>query len=313
MDSFSLPQKPGSDTFVFPGWSPSSAAQYFRAWRKPANRSFASMLLLGSGGNGGGGAVWSNSQAPGGGGGGSGAVTFLGNIPLAFLPDTLYLVAGAAGASGSNSVQTSVSFYPDINAAHSFAVALGGNDGGNAAAAGAAGSAGVAASVATAGAMPLGWQFVDLALGGQNGTAGGTTGASSALSIPTTGIRVTGGTGGAGLGAAASNGAAAGGLTTQAMPSPYSPQPGGAGTSSATTPPDNGSHGYQVPGLGLFFYGGTGGGATHGSATGGGLVQSSGGNGAFGCGGGGEGGALSGSTAGLPGKGGAGLIIITCW
>jgi hypothetical protein len=42
-------------------------------------------------------------------------------------------------------------------------------------------------------------------------------------------------------------------------------------------------------------------------------VQSGGGDGGLGCGGGGSGGALTGSTAGVVGKGGASFAILTCW
>jgi hypothetical protein len=88
---------------------------------------------------------------------------------------------------------------------------------------------------------------------------------------------------------------------------------GGFGSGSATTPAASGASGFRPIANLMYFYGGTGGASTHGSATGGGLVQSNGGDGAYGCGGGGSGAALTGSTPGVVGKGGPAFCIITCW
>lgn len=118
------------------------------------------------------------------------------------------------------------------------------------------------------------------------------------------------GTGGAGLGAAGVAGTAGGAFTVAGQ---FPPHLGGAGGSAATTPPQNGTGGYEpIPRL-FYGYGGTGGGSTHGTATGAGLVQASGGNGAVGCGGGGMGGALTASAAGQVGQGGVAWCCIVCW
>ena len=88
---------------------------------------------------------------------------------------------------------------------------------------------------------------------------------------------------------------------------------GGVGNATATVPAAFGNAGFQpVQKLG-YFYGGTGSASTHGAATGAGLVQGNGGDASLGCGGGGCGGALSTSTVGRVGVGGAAFCIITCW
>jgi hypothetical protein len=130
------------------------------------------------------------------------------------------------------------------------------------------------------------------------------------LTLPVTGAFVTGGTGGGGLPAAAATGTSGGNITgAGAFPTVL----GGVGNATATVPAPFGNPGFQpIQKLG-YYYGGTGGASTHGTATGAGLVQSNGGDAAPGCGGGGMGGALTGSTVGRVGFGGAAYAIITCW
>ena len=277
----------------------------WKVWTKPRGKSMAHILLLGSGGNGGTGVTGAASTAAGGGGGGSGSQTSL-TIPLWAVPDRLYM-----SLSGGGNIASYIAINPDTAAtsANVLAIAGAGGNGGNASGA-TAGTAGTAGAVATAATMPLGWMWADQVLAGQAGIAGGTTGSGSALTLPTTGLLVTGGTGGAGVGNAASTGSAAGAITGSGI---FPTLAGGAAAGSQTTPAGDGQSGYQ-PVLGLLrLYGGTGGGSTGGAATGGGLVKSFGGKGMPGCGGGGGGGGFTGSTGGGGGGGGPAFAVIVCW
>ena len=286
-----------------------NATSNWQTWQKPRGKSMCNILLIGKGGNGGLGVVGANSTAAGGGGGGSGGQTSL-TMPLWAIPDILHL-----SLAGMNPSITAISSYVAIapgvvNANNTIALANGGGVGGNASGA-TAGAAGGAGAVATAAGMPLGFPWADALLVGQAGIIGGVAVAGGALTLPVTGLLVTGGTGGGGLPAAAAVGTNGGAFTAAGA---FPPQIGGKGAAAATTPPENGSGGYN-PISGLFYgYGGTGGGSTHGSATGAGLIASIGGNGAPGCGGGGNGGSLTGTpVAATVGLGGPALCIITCW
>lgn len=272
-------------------------------WTKPRGKSMCSILLVGAGGNGGNGVVGANSTAAGGGGGGSGSQVNI-TVPLWAVPDTLFIGLGSASCAVMITEQYVVN--------NRLVFSTSGGNGGNASGA-TAGAAGTAGAVSNAGSMPLGWQWVHQAVAGQAGIIGGTTVAGAALTLPVTGLCVTGGTGGGGLPAAASAGTAGGSFTVPASPSRFVAHAGGAAQATATLPANWGNNGYRpVAGL-IYGYGGTGGGSTHGTATGGGLVASRGGNGAPGCGGGGGGGALTGSTVGGGGLGGPAFCIITCW
>lgn len=290
-----------------------AAGEVWQVWQKPRGKKMIDILLLGKGGNGGTGVVGANNSAAGGGGGGSGGQTRL-TMPLHLLPDVLYL--SLAGQSATTTLASYISIAPKLTAGagaptanDTLMIANGGGNGGNASGA-TAGAAGAAGAVATAATMPLGWQYAG-ALAGQAGIIGGTAVAGAALTLPTTGLLVTGGTGGGGLPAAASVGAAGGNITGAGV---FPTIAGGAGSSTATIAPANGASGLRpVPNL-VYFMGGVGSGSTHGSATGAGLVQAYGGHGAYGCGGGGNGGALTGSTvAATVGQGGVALAIITVW
>lgn len=269
-----------------------------RSWLKPRGVSMIYMFAVGSGGNGGNGVVGAASTAAGGGGGGSANQGTL-LIPAVFVPDVLTVQVFTA------SVQSSVVCLPNVPyvANNCFLRSDGGGNGGNASGAtgGTAGGTSVANTIAQQCLAGMGrYNF----LAGQAGTAstGGRT-------LPTTGLCVTGGTSGGEITAAQGfNGGNindAGGVFGTSF--------GGWASNAPTTPPENGNDGYRpIPGLNYFF-GGTGGGPSHGAATGAGLVGGMGGNGAPGCGGGGGGGALTGSTQGLGGRGGPGLVIIIAW
>ena len=196
------------------------------------------------------------------------------------------------------------------------ATATGGSGGGVAAGAtaGALGAGGAKSTITNALLAGLSIQgFVaaaaDISLVGQSGLAGGTTVAGAALSLPVTGLVVTGGTGGGGLPAVSTAGTAGGALTVNGA---FPPQVGGAGGAVTPTAGSNGSNGGQpIPGL-RFFFGGTGGGSSGLGATTG-ASGGNGGAGGYGCGGGGAGGSFTGSPAATGGNGGHGLVIITAW
>lgn len=308
MEPFGLPKSPLYEKYVFNANSVSAGGNW-HTWVRPVGKSYLTILAIGGGGGGGTGVVGANSTAGGGGGGGSGGQTVL-EIPMDFLPNRLYISVGTSKTGAG--LASFVSTQPNTTANHVLAIANGGAVGGNASA-GTGGAAGGAGAIATNATMPLGWAFSKLALAGQAGIIGGAAVAGAALTLPTTGLRVTGGTGGGGLPAAAAAGTNGGSFTVPASPSYFPAQSGGVGSATATNPADNGRNGFSVPEAGLYFYGGTGGASTHGTATGGGLVQSSGGHGDIGCGGGGMGGALTGSSAGTASRGGAGLVIFYCY
>lgn len=307
IDTFNFPQYI-SDKQTFYGTQAATGVGW-QVWNKPRGKTMANIILVGCGGNGGVGVIGANSTAAGGGGGGSGSQATI-TIPLSLLPDTLFLSLPGPGVGGA--AVSYISLIPNIQVNNHLLTAKGGTNGGNAsgATAGAAGAAGVITAIADCPVAAIGnYNF----LAGQIGIIGGVAVAGAALTLPVTGLIVTGGTGGGGLPAAAATGTNGGGFTVPAAPSFFPPQLGGVGSATATLAAASGQPGFQwIKGF-CFAYGGTGGASTHGTATGAGLQQSNGGNGGPGCGAGGSGGALTGSAAGQTGKGGAAFCIITCW
>ena len=301
------------ETFV---GNSNAIGEVWQTWVKPRGKSMCNILLIGKGGNGGTGVV--GAAGGGGAGGGSGAQTSI-TLPLWAIPDRLWLsLCGIGTVSAAHSyITVSPKMTAGAGAPTSNDVlvyAAGGVVGGNAATT-TGGTAGAAAAAATAGNMPLGWQWMDSAIAGMQGTAGGagtTTGTvGGALTLPTTGLLVTGGTGGGACPTTVGAGTA-GGLFTVAGRFAEAPQPASGG-GTGTTPPTLGRHGYKpIQGL-MYWYGGTGGGGVGSNATGAGLAQASGGNGDIGCGGGGMGGGFTGSTAGAIGLGGPAFCQITTW
>jgi hypothetical protein len=311
MDNFGLPISPQFERQIYRGFYGSSGGgTSFQVYNVPQGKSMLHIFMLGAGGGGGSGVVGANSTAAGGGGGGSGGQTII-EMPIALLPPRLYVAVAAGKTAGG--LASYVTTQPQIATANHIVGIANGGSGGGAAAGATAGGAGGGGSAATNATMPIGWAFSKLVLAGQAGIIGGTTIASAALTHPTTGLHVTGGTGGAGLPAAATNGTNGGAITAIAEPSNFKGLPTNTGPTSATTPATNGNSGYQYKDNGFYYIGGTGASSTHGSATGAGLVQGSGGDGGIGCGGGGMGGALTGSTAGVLSRGGDGIVIITAY
>lgn len=308
-----FPKSTGSaDVYYFQGTSTAAGGDWI-TWERPRGKGMIDILLVGKGGNGGAGAVGAASTAAGGGGGGSGGQTRL-VMPLALLPD--YLFISLAGVSATTTIASYIALSLKLTAGagattvnDTLMIANGGANGGNAAGA-TPGAVGAAGGIATVGAMPLGWAFSPVPLAGQAGIIGTAAAAGGNLALPLTGLLVTGGASGAGVGAAASTGSAGGAITGAGL---FPTIAGGAAAGSQTAPPGNGLAGFRpVPGL-MYGLGGSGGGSTGGASTGAGLVQSRGGDGAPGCGGGGGGGAFTGSTTATGGLGGPAFCVITVW
>lgn len=278
-------------------------------WQKPRGVSMIYMLVLGSGGNGGNGAVGAASTAAGGGGGGSGAQATL-LVPAIFLPDVLQVWTGFPGFSSTVSLRDPL-INGGIGAGEYILLAAAGGAGGNASGA-TGGTSGTAGGVPAIGNNPLAGLGRYTFLAGQAGVGGGTTSFASDLIRPTTGLVVTGGTGGGGLGAAGT-GTNGGGNILAAGVFP-SIRGGGSGLLANTNSRgENGSSGHQsLPGL-LHFSGGAGGASQATNITPAAAGGGFGGNGAPGCGGGGGGGGFTGSTQALGGSGGPGLVIIIAW
>jgi len=288
----------------------------WQTWQKPRGVSWVYMIGVGGGGSGA--TASAIAAAGGGGGGGSGAQTTV-MIPAQFVPDTLYIQAGfgglgptTAGATGVAGIATYVAIEPSTTlTANMLLLVANGGGGGGAATTTAAGTQGTAGVVATIGGMCLAGRGVYNFLAGQIASASGaSTAAGTNLTVPTTGLMVTGG-GGAG-GGSATPGAGAnisgftGALGTEFFPLPLS----GAAAASGATPAGVARNGFISRNYLMNFGGAGGGGAT---TTAGG-VASQGGDGAPGCGGGGGGGlATNNTTVARGGNGGGGFVYIISW
>ena len=99
LDLFSFPKDTGAaDVFYFVGTSDNQGLEWM-VWEKPRGKTMIDILLVGRGGGGGLGiATGAASTAGGGGGGGSGAQTRL-TMPLALLPDRLYISLAGPSAT----------------------------------------------------------------------------------------------------------------------------------------------------------------------------------------------------------------------
>lgn len=304
LDLFDVPSNTQADVKIFKADSVGSRIGW-QQWTRPRGKTMAYMVCIGGGGNGGTGVIGANSTAAGGGGGGSGGQSTL-LIPIVFLPEVLWVTV----TTGIGVSQISLSPNNVVNS--NVLIGPAGSSGGSASGA-TAGAAGAGATVNPLSNSCLAGMGIFTFLGGQAGIIGGTTGAAPDLTLPTTGLVVTGGTGGAGLGTPLENGFKGGDFVVPAAPTIFVPQLGGVGPTLATNPANPGSNGFRGFGGLLYSYGGTGGSSTHGLASAGGLVQASGGKGGPGSGGGGMGGALTGSTAAVAALGGEALCYIICW
>jgi hypothetical protein len=302
---------PGLDVQYFNATGYDAVVPQWQTWKKP--RGVKNIYMIGVGG-GSSGAVGDNTAAAnaGGAGGGSGAQTCVW-IPAMFVPDILYVNAGAGGQQPSvlvggatqvAGVTTYVSLEPSttFNARMTLLYA-GGAPGGST-------QGGAATAIAS---MAFAVRGLYRILAGQAGTNGGATQtAGSNQTFPVSGIMTMGGTGGGGSGATPG----AGGALSVPLGQPYNDfflftYPGGTAASGAT-PAGAGFSGPVMRNY-IMNYGGMGGGGA--SDTSGGQAGA-GGNGAPGSGGGGSGGSTS--TAGAdtlarPGNGGDGFVIIMSW
>jgi len=294
----------------------------WQTWIKPRGVNWVYIIGVGGGASGVGGthsAVNNPSARPGGAGGGSGAQTVM-MLPAALLPPVLYIHLGQGGrqrklSSGSLSVPggpTYIAVEPlTIGIANNSQLLL-------LTANGATGQTGGAAT-AIADNFPLAGRAIKVInIAGQSGTAGATTGAANGISLilPSTGLMVTGGTGGGGKSinyTVTSMGGNIAGIPTATsiantnMHVGYIPTSNG-GTSSITSLADGGpgQAGYKFSNW--LHLGGTGGGGGGTANTGLGSSGGAGGHGAPGCGGGGSG--SGGTFTGLPGSGGDGFVHI---
>jgi hypothetical protein len=301
---------PGLDVQYFTGQSTATLTQW-QTWRKP--RGVKNVYMIGVGG-GSSGAVGDNAAATnvGGNGGGSGGQTCVW-IPAMFLPDTLYIQAGAGGVGlfGGGGAQvggtpTYVTIEPSSTLTANMTVLLA--NGGQAASV----SGGVQAFIS---GMPLAARGFYTFFAGQAGTSGGAAGNGNgtALTFPTTGLMVMGGTGGGGGGNP--TGGVGGSRTVPAgvpIDDFFLPTQVGGIAAANTTPAGAGGSGMIVRNF-IMNYGGLGGGGAS-SASGG--VAGAGGNGAPGSGGGGSGGSTTvagANTLARPGNGGDGFVIVMSW
>lgn len=294
LDLFGIPKATTGDIRVF---GPNALANNvgWQTWTKPRGVNMVGIFLVSKGGNGTVGGVGAVSAATGGAGGGSSGQTLV-IIPASFLPNVLFLNLQHASSAGAAS---RVTIAPDATANTCLAIANGG----------ALQTAGAISTIAT---MPMGGLGFFQLLAGQSGAAGGAAGnAGSAITLPITGLRVTGGSGGGGLGALSSAGFAGGAITGAGV---FPTLAGGVGPAGGANTAGGVGNGLSlpIPGLG-YYYGGTGGASQSLGGAGAGAGGGGGGNAGPGCGGGGGGAGFTGSTAALGGLGGDSQCTIIAW
>jgi len=310
LDVLHLPTSSRANQQIFYAATPTAGTNW-QTWLKPRGVSFVHFFVLGGGGGGGAG-QGNGATTTGGGGGGSSAQCSL-IFPTADLPDILYISVGAGGTAGAtsdggNGVPSYISISTSTTVNYILCQANGGGGGGTATLLG--GAAGTVTTIANAPLAGLGFPAwgqaaTNISLVGQDGGQGGTNNTNGfPVTLPTSGLMVTGGTG-AGGGIAGTTGGA---LTVPAG-AVYPPHPGGIAAIGAGRG-GSGLNGYRaIPNL-LLFYGGTGGGGATSTA---GSSGGTGGRGGYGCGGGGGGAGSASGAAGGGGAGGDGLVIATAW
>jgi hypothetical protein len=317
LDFSHVVSNPGVDIQSFFGVSTNYAtvannqATEWQTWKKPRGVNWVYMIGVGGGANGITGTFTGTSVASAGGsGGGSGAQSTL-LIPAMFVPNELFISTGSggkvtsviSGGTGQAGGTTMITVEPIAGVTSGatnlfFLVASGGS----------ASSGGTA--TAMSGNFPLAGRGWSQNFAGQNGGAAGATqnGAGGSITLPTTGLMVTGGAGSGGKDVTGTGGGAGGAITGVGLGGLFPTLAGGAAAASGTNA-GNGINGYMVKPF--MFYGGSGGGSGAFAATGNGSTGSTGGNGGPGCGGGASGPGYT--TTGRPGDGGDGFVYIISW
>jgi len=297
-------------------------------WTKPRGVIMVHILSIACGGDGGNGIAGATAAAGGGGGGAAGCTSnclFMADD----LPDDLWVYTGkyVAVYRVTNDPGSTANENGNIitKAYAAKPVVSGISDAGNGTAT-AGGAAGInnGQSGFVYANVSKGTSFANI---GQNrnfhglGALPGIIGGFNAVGPATTqftgltaalGSLLTGGTGGGGLGGVTSTGNAGGSLSifdVNNFSTGITVIPGGAGGGTTTSNGNDGLPGFRPIKNVPYWIGGTGGASGGGAGGNGG----NGGAGGYGCGGGGGGGCLTGSTPGVGGRGGDGIIFITSW
>ena len=283
----------------------------WKVWTKPRGINWVYMIGVGAGASGVGGTFTGASAASAGAaGGGSGAQSVL-LIPAIFVPNELFILTGLGGRQGTaiTSALTSVAGTGTYVSIEPVTTSTSNTNLFFLVANGAASTTGGTAT-AMSGNFPLAGRGWSQNFAGQNGGAAGATqnGAGGSVTLPTTGLMVTGGAGSGGKDVSAAPGGAGGAITGVGFLGTLPTHAGGAAAASGTNG-GNGINGRMV--TPYMFYGGSGGGSGAFAATGNGSTGSSGGNGAPGCGGGASGPGYT--TTGRAGDGGDGFVYIISW
>lgn len=292
----------------------------WQTWRKPRGCNWIYVLAAGAGASGGCGINSATTSGGGAGGAGGGQTTVL--LPAMFVPDILFVQCGVGGKQPAALVSGALpviggSTFVCIDAStvtNNILIKVPGGYGG----------VGIAAATATTGGtssstsgniitqQPLSGRGIYTLLSSIVGFAGGTnTTAGTNITLPATGVMVSGGAGGGGSDTTAT--AYAGGGFTAIGLGGKTPSLNGGTAGTTGTPAGRGDDGmWNVAYPYTYFLGGAGGGGASGTdATG---VAGAGGNGAPGCGGGGAGGSnTTATTLARPGDGGDGFVWIISW
>jgi hypothetical protein len=283
----------------------------WKIWTKPRGINWVYIIGVGGGASGVGGQFSGASAASvGAAGGGSGAQSML-LIPAIFVPNQLFVQTGLGGRQGSAittalasvaGTATYVSIEPVTTSTSNTNVFM-------ILANGAASTTGGSAT-AMSGNFPLAGRGWSQNFAGQNGGTAGATqnGAGGAITLPTTGLMVTGGAGSGGKDVTGAAGGAGGAITGVGFLGTLPTHAGGVAAATGVNA-GNGIDGRMV--TPYMFYGGSGGGAGGFAATGTGANGGAGGNGGPGCGGGASGPGYS--TTGRAGDGGDGFVYIISW
>lgn len=283
----------------------------WKVWNKPRGINWVYMIGVGAGASGVGGTFTGASAASAGAaGGGSGAQSVL-LIPAMFVPQQLFVQTGLGGRQGTTitSALTSVAGTGTYVAIEPTATTSAVSNLFFLIANGAASTTGGTAT-AMSGNFPLAGRGWSQNFAGQNGGTAGATqnGAGGAITLPTTGLMVTGGAGSGGKDVTGAGGGAGGAITGVGFLGTLPTHAGGTASASGTNA-GNGIDGRMV--TPYMHYGGSGGGSGAFAATGNGSTGSSGGNGGPGCGGGASGPGYT--TTGRAGDGGDGFVYIIGW